>query len=90
MKNRCDAVHHLTCDKCDEQFYSEDSLQGHVVVVHAVAHPQICENCDKEFLNTDSLQGHVADGHENGDPVFEDQTEAQYKSGHCLFGITVA
>ena len=51
---------------------------------------QICENCDKEFLSKDSLQGHVADGHENGDPVFDDQTKAQYKSGHCLFGKTVA
>ena len=50
-------------------FYSEDSLQGYVVDVHAVAHPQTCNNCDKEFFSVDSLQGHVADIHENGEPV---------------------
>ena len=38
----------------------------------------------------DSLQGHVADVHENGKPVFKDQTEAQYKSGHSWFGKTKA
>ena len=66
-------------------FYSEDSLQGHVVDVHAVAHPQTCDNCDKEFFSVDSFQLHVADVPENGEPVYEDQTEAQYKSGHsCM------
>ena len=34
----------------------------------------------------DSLQGHVADVHENEKPVYKDQTEAQYKSGHSWFG----
>ena len=38
----------------------------------------------------DSLQGHVADIHEYREPVFEDQTKAQYKSGHSWFGKTVA
>ena len=46
-------------------------MQGHVVDVHAVAHPQTCNNCDKEFFSVDSLQGHVADVHENGEPMYE-------------------
>ena len=41
-----DADHLLSCEKCDEEFNSEDSLQGHVVDVHAVAHPKTCDNCD--------------------------------------------
>ena len=28
----------------------------------------------------------MADVHENGKPVYKDQTEAQYKSGHSWFG----
>ena len=59
-------------------------MQGHGVNVYAVAHPQTCDNCDKEFFSVDSLQGHVADVHENGEPMYEDQTEALYKSGHNL------
>ena len=56
-----------------------------MVDVHAVAHPQTCDNCDKEFFSVDNLQGYVADVHENGEPMYEDQTEAQYKSGHsCM------
>ena len=47
-------------------------MLGHVVDVHAVAHPQTCDNCDKEFFSVNSLQGHVADGHENGEPMYED------------------
>ena len=46
LKKHGDAVHHQTCEKCDEEFNSEDSLQGHVVDVHAVAHPKTCDNCD--------------------------------------------
>ena len=52
-------------------------MQGHGVNVHAVAHPQTCDNCDKEFFSVDSLLLHVADVPENGEPVYEDQTEAQ-------------
>ena len=59
-----------TCEKCDEGFYSEDSLQGYVVDVHAVAPPQTCDNCDKEFFSVDSLQLHVAYVHENGELVY--------------------
>ena len=60
-------------------------MQGYVVDVHAVAHPQTCDNCDKEFFSVDSLQGHVADVYENGEPMYEDQTQAHYKSGHSWF-----
>ena len=34
----------------------------------------------------DSLLLHVADVTENGEPVYEDQTEAQYKSGLHVIG----
>ena len=61
-------------------------MQGHGVNVHAVAHPQPRDNCDKEFFSVVSLQRHEADVHENGKPVYKDQTEAQYKSGHSWFG----
>ena len=69
---------------------SNTRLVRNVVDVHAVAHPQTCNNCDKEFFPVDSLHGHVADVYENGEPVHEDQTEDQYKSGHSWFGKTEA
>ena len=60
-------------------------MQGHVVNVYALAHPHTCDNCDKEFFSVHSLQGHVADVPENGETVYENQTEAQYNSGHsCM------
>ena len=40
-KKQCDAVHHLTCDKCDEQFYNEDSLLSHT--------PRFAKNVTKNF-----------------------------------------
>ena len=69
MKKTRWCCHHLTCEKCDDVFHSEESLQGHGVNVHAVAHPQTCDNCDKEFFSVDSLQGHAADVHKNGEPM---------------------
>ena len=58
------AAHPHIFEKCDKEFYSEDSLHGHVAGVHAAAHPQTCEKCDKEFYSKDGLKKHMAVVHD--------------------------
>ena len=48
--------HPHTFEKCDKEFYSKDSLHGHVAGVHTAAHPQTCEKCNKECHSKDSVE----------------------------------
>ena len=59
------AAHPNTFEKCDKEFYGEDSLHGHIVDVHTAAHPQTCEKCNKECYSKDSLQKREANVHDH-------------------------
>ena len=58
-------LHPHTFEKCDKEFYSQDSLHGHVACVHtAAAHPQTCEKCNKKCYSKVSLHKREANVHD--------------------------
>ena len=68
MVNFYTDAHPHTFEKCDKEFYSEDSLHGHVDSVHTAAHHQKCKS-------KDSLQKREVDVNDqlvvSGEPVLE-------------------